>query len=164
MYDASKTAPPNMQSMLPMHINNNIIPITDLQKRRRWGGTKRFEPYSRFLDNFVWASHVAQKQRIPMSMQETQEMRDRSLGWEIPWRRKWQPIPEFLPGKFHGQRRLASYSPWGCKESDMTDQLNTCGPLTVLRDWINHISFSMTQLLYLKDRKIIILNLKYRKI
>ena len=110
MYDASKTAPPNMQSMLPMHINNNIIPITDLQKRRRWGGTKRFEPYSRFLDNFVWASHVAQQQRIPMSMQETQEMRDRSLGWEIPWRRKWQPIPEFLPGKFHGQRSLMGYS------------------------------------------------------
>ena len=29
----------------------------------------------------------------------------------------------FLPGEFHGQRRLAGYSPWGHKESDMTEQL-----------------------------------------
>ena len=29
----------------------------------------------------------------------------------FPWRRKWQPIPIFLPGKSHGQRRLAGYSP-----------------------------------------------------
>ena len=40
------------------------------------------------------------------------------------WRRKWQPTPVFLPGKFHGQRSLEGYSPWGCKESDMTDCLN----------------------------------------
>ena len=42
----------------------------------------------------------------------------------IPCGRKWQPTPVFLPGKFHGQRSLADYSPWGCKESDMTEQLN----------------------------------------
>ena len=45
------------------------------------------------------------------------------LGWEDPWSRKWQPTPTFLPGKFHGQRRLAGYSPWGCKESDMTEHV-----------------------------------------
>ena len=32
----------------------------------------------------------------------------------------WQPTPIFLPGKFHGQRSLAGYSPQGCKESDTT--------------------------------------------
>ena len=37
------------------------------------------------------------------------------------WNRKWQPIPVFLPGKFHGQRRLAGYSPEGHKESDTTE-------------------------------------------
>ena len=36
-----------------------------------------------------------------------------SLGWKIPWRRKWQPIPVFLPGKSHGWRSLEGYSPWG---------------------------------------------------
>ena len=34
---------------------------------------------------------------------------------KIPWSRKWQPTPGFLPGKSHGQRSLAGYSPWGCK-------------------------------------------------
>ena len=39
---------------------------------------------------------------------------------KIPWRRKWQPTPVFLPGEFHGQRSLVGYSPWGHKESDKT--------------------------------------------
>ena len=39
----------------------------------------------------------------------------------IPWRRKWQPHPVFLPGEFHGQRSLVGYSPWGRKESDSTE-------------------------------------------
>ena len=33
------------------------------------------------------------------------------------WRRKWQPTPVFLTGKFQVQRSLAGYSPWGDKES-----------------------------------------------
>ena len=32
-----------------------------------------------------------------------------------------KPIPVFLPGVFHGQRSLAEYSPWGRKESVMTE-------------------------------------------
>ena len=40
---------------------------------------------------------------------------------KIPWRRKWQPTPGFLPGESHGQRSLAGYSPWGRKELDMTE-------------------------------------------
>ena len=43
-----------------------------------------------------------------------------SLVRKIPWRRKWQPTPVFLLGKYHGQRSLEGYSPWGCKESDTT--------------------------------------------
>ena len=31
--------------------------------------------------------------------------------WKIPWRRKWQPTPVFLPGKSHGQGSLVGYSP-----------------------------------------------------
>ena len=34
---------------------------------------------------------------------------------KIPWRRKWQPTPVFLPGESHGQRSLVGYSPWGHK-------------------------------------------------
>ena len=34
---------------------------------------------------------------------------------KIPWRRKWQLTPVFLPGESHGQRSMVGYSPWGCK-------------------------------------------------
>ena len=44
---------------------------------------------------------------------------------KIPWRRAWQPTPVFLPGEFHGQRSLVGYSPWGCKELDMTGAIIT---------------------------------------
>ena len=42
---------------------------------------------------------------------------------KIPWRRKWQPTPALLPGEFHRQRSLLGYSPWGYKESDITEWL-----------------------------------------
>ena len=40
---------------------------------------------------------------------------------KIPWRKKWQPAPVLLPGKFHEQKSLAGYSPWGHKESNATE-------------------------------------------
>ena len=52
-----------------------------------------------------------------------QETSDPWVG-KIPWRRKWQTTPVFLPGEFHGQRNLAGYSPWGRKESDIAEQLS----------------------------------------
>ena len=53
----------------------------------------------------------------------------RRLGFDpwvrkIPWRRKWQPTPVFLPGESHGQRSLEGYSPLGPEESDMTERLS----------------------------------------
>ena len=43
---------------------------------------------------------------------------------KMPWRRKCQSTPILLPGKFHGQRSLVGYSPWGCKELDTTERLH----------------------------------------
>ena len=43
---------------------------------------------------------------------------------KIPCRCKWLPTPVFLPGKSHEQGSLVGYSPWGHKESDMTQWLN----------------------------------------
>ena len=40
---------------------------------------------------------------------------------KIPWSRKWQSAPIFLPGQFHKQRSLAGYTPCGYKESDATE-------------------------------------------
>ena len=50
------------------------------------------------------------------AMQETQVQ---FLVGKIPWRKEWQPTPVFLPREFLRQS-LAGYSPWGCKESDVT--------------------------------------------
>ena len=51
-------------------------------------------------------------------MQETQVQ---SLGWKIPWRRKWQPTQVFLPGESHGQRSMVVYNSWGHTEWNMTE-------------------------------------------
>ena len=55
-----------------------------------------------------------------------QYRRHRRCGFDpwvgkIPCSRKWQPIPVFLPGKFHRQRSLAGSSPWGQKKSDTAE-------------------------------------------
>ena len=55
---------------------------------------------------------------------------------KIPWRRKWQPTPVFLPGEFQGQRSLAGYSPWGHRELNTTELLT----LTPLHFCISKVS------------------------
>ena len=68
---------------------------------------------------------------------------------KIPWRREWQPIPVFLPGKSHGQRSLSGYSPWACKESDMAEpsmctHTHTCACTHTHahpRSWFQHAGF-----------------------
>ena len=61
-------------------------------------------------------SLVAQLVKNLTAMQETWV---RSLVQKIPWRRERLPTPVFWPGEFHGV-----YSPWGRKESDMTEWLS----------------------------------------
>ena len=59
--------------------------------------------------------------------QSRRHNRHRFNPWvgKIPWRRKWQPTPVFLPGKSHGQRSLVAYNPWGHKESYTTECTHT---------------------------------------
>ena len=61
---------------------------------------------------------VAQIVKNPPTMQET---RVRSLGWEDPLE---EEMATHLPGESHGQKSLEGYSPWGHKESDITEQLS----------------------------------------
>ena len=69
--------------------------------------------------------HGVAKSQTWLSNWTKQCKRPRFDPWvrKISWRREWLPTPVFLPGKFHRQRSLAGYSPWGHKESDMTKQL-----------------------------------------
>ena len=71
------------------------------------------------------ATHLGASQvaLVVKNLQPVQRLR--RLGFhpwvgKIPWRRKWQPTPVFVPGKSHRQKSLAGYSPWGRKESDTT--------------------------------------------
>ena len=62
-----------------------------------------------------WAIPVTNwVQNLP-AMQEMQKIGVQSLGQENPVKRKWQPTPVFLPGKFHEQRNLVGYNPLGHK-------------------------------------------------
>ena len=70
--------------------------------------------------SFKEVTRASQMLKNPPAMPETWVQ---SPSWEDPWRRKWIHTPVSLPGEFHGQRSLAGYSPWGHKESDMTERL-----------------------------------------
>ena len=58
---------------------------------------------------------------LPANAEDSRCRFDPWVG-KIPWSTKWQPTPEFLPEKFHGQRSLVDYGPWGLKEPDTPEQ------------------------------------------
>ena len=60
------------------------------------------------------------------------------------WRRKWQHTPGFLPGKFHGQRRLTGYSSRGHKELDTAEATIVVQSLT----WTQHTRLPLLVLLF----------------
>ena len=72
---------------------------------------------------------------------------------KIPWRREWQPTPVFLPREFHGQRRLAGYSPWGPKESDTTERLHF--------HFLRLVQWFMTLMLFLKELHVTRIELEF---
>ena len=72
------------------------------------------EHFPRWCCGNISACHCRRKRRYTL---------DSWVG-KIPQRRKWQPAPIFLPGKFHGQKSLAGYCPWGHKEWDTSEQLS----------------------------------------
>ena len=73
----------------------------------------------------------SRQNRLPMRQsgeESARQCRKRMFNpWvmKIPWSRKWQPTPVFLPGKFHGQRSLVIYSPQGNKELNMNEHTLT---------------------------------------
>ena len=77
-----------------------------------------FGPYQ--LPFHKVASQVTEMVKNPSTMQEIWV--DPGVRM-IPWRRELLPTPLFLPGEFHGQRKLAGYSPWDCKQLDTMERL-----------------------------------------
>ena len=54
--------------------------------------------------------------------------------WKIPWRRKWQPTPVFLPGESRGPGSLAGYSLWGLSVHAHST-VGECGYLVIGMPW-----------------------------
>ena len=59
-----------------------------------------------------------------------EHQRPRFYPWvrKIPWRRKWQPIPVFLPGKIPWTEEPGGPQSMGSKESDTTERLSIQAP------------------------------------
>ena len=74
---------------------------------------------------------------------------------KVPWGRKWQHTPVFLLGKFHGQRSLEGYSPWGRKESDTVQHEHEHPCKTSLREYVNEQAcLCSSQNFYLQNWKV----------
>ena len=89
--------------------------------------------YRMHLNSFCFIKCIHFPMGFPGGSVVMQKMQVHSWVGKIPQRRKWQPIPVFLPGKFHGQRSLVGYSPWGHKEYDMTETLSMHTYIFILR-------------------------------
>ena len=63
-----------------------------------------------------------------------------SLGEKDPLQQEWLPTLVCFPGEFHGQRSLVGYSPWGRKESDMTERLTLSFSLSFQISWDDGLS------------------------
>ena len=115
--------------------------------RRKWQPSpvfwiKKWQPTPVLLpgESHGWRSLASYSPRGHKELDTTEQLHFHSTWWfsgkefhlqcrrpgyhswvrKIPWRQKGQPTAVFLPGKSHGQRSLAGYSPWGCEESDTT--------------------------------------------
>ena len=77
-----------------------------------WGWWRAFKTHSNAIKGFPW--WLSGKNQ-PVNAGDTGEEGRWGSEWvrKIPWRRKWQPTPVFLPGKTHGEGSLVGYSPWG---------------------------------------------------
>ena len=59
-----------------------------------------------------------------------------SLVWEDPLEKAKATTPVFWPREFHG---LYMYSPWGCKELDMTKKLCLATYLSLHKKWSEEV-------------------------
>jgi len=70
----------------------------------------------------LWASQlVLVVKNSPANAGDVRDLGFNSWVGKIPWIRTQQFTPVFLPGESHEQRCLVGYTPWGYKESDMTE-------------------------------------------
>ena len=95
-----------------------IPQITQLCPREKNGGSERKKHLWSVAAAPEWAFFDRQHLFLTVCPKCGRHGFDPWVG-KIPWRRNWQPTPVFLPGKSHGQRSLAGYSPYDRAKSWM---------------------------------------------
>ena len=86
-----------------------------IKKSSQYNSNNIFKGYGRpNHSTFFYGLFLKVAQLVKTCLQRRWHGLDPWVG-KIPWRRKWQPTPVFLPGKSHRQRSLAGYSSWGHK-------------------------------------------------
>ena len=131
--------PPSLPSPLPLPhllVNHWPSPLTWACLIRTWNPTAVISVHPWEMLQRKWAL-CSQQSPDCFTIRHMRNglpwwLRDKEPTWQckrhgfdpwvgkILWRRKWQPTPIFFPEKSLGQRSLAGYSPYGCKESDTT--------------------------------------------
>ena len=109
---------------LPSNTLTNIYTAVDLWTTQVWNAWIHL-PVDFFVNNKHYRISRGLVWWLTWSIIGLQYRRPRFDPWvrKIPWRKEWQLTPVFLPGEFYGQRSLVGYSPWGHRESGMTEQL-----------------------------------------
>ena len=91
-----------------------------IKKAERWR-TDAFELWCwRRLLRVPWTARRSNQSTLKEIRPES-SLEGLMLKLKLQCRRRRVRNPVFLPGESHGQRSLAGYSPWGCKESDTTE-------------------------------------------
>ena len=109
----------NLSTIEAMFLHGDQILKARRTGKSMWSAGKHWRGLLRYCCLFSWFQSFWW-----LSAEESKRCKRHGLDpWvgKIPWRRKWQLAPGFLPGEFQGQWSLVGYSPWGCKESDTTE-------------------------------------------
>ena len=121
---------PHLKTKSPLLLRLALISFCDLQTRvlssKDSFQSLRHSFFCRnklHFETFKATGMIRRASLVAQWLEKKIHLQCRRPGFD-PWRRKRQPTPEFLPGKFHGQRSLVDYSPWGHKESDTTEAVS----------------------------------------
>ena len=111
--------------VLLSYITTNNFPVCHLMLISLWTHGSFSLTYMYNLKKKKWPSQVVLVvKNLPVNAEDTKDSFDPRVG-KIPWSRRWQPTPVFLPGKSLGQRSLVVYGSRSCRELDMSERLHT---------------------------------------
>ena len=101
-----------------------VLPYIDMNPPRVNMSSQSWTPLPPPSPYHLFGSSLCTSPKHPVSCIELRlVIRSLHNSIHVSRRRQWHPTPVFLPGKSHGWRNLVGCSPWGRKESDMTEQL-----------------------------------------